>query len=106
MCVCVCVCVCVRVGGGGNISDYYRRIWGHASSSPWYFRALRQLLVQSEAKFLIEQLNTCFIAHTDLVLWLTYCMKKKKSFLHLIRCKCVQKLELPPPPPAPTHTDH
>ena len=47
----------------------------------WYFRALRQLLVQSEAKYLIELLNICFIDNTDLVLWLTYCMKK--YFLHL-----------------------
>ena len=42
----------------------------------WYFRALRQLLVQSEAKFFIELLNICFIDNTDLVLWLTYCTKK------------------------------
>ena len=34
----------------------------------WYFRALRQLLVQSEAKILIELLNVCFIDNTDLVL--------------------------------------
>ena len=39
--------------------------------------------MQSEAKFFIEQLNTCFIDHTDLVMRLTYCMKKKKYFLHL-----------------------
>ena len=34
----------------------------------WYFHALRQLLVQSEAKILIELLNICFIDNTDLVL--------------------------------------
>ena len=43
-------------------------------------------MVQSEAKFLIELLNICFIDKTDLVLWLTYCMKK--PFLHL-GCKHV-----------------
>ena len=54
---------------------------------PRYFRALRQLLVQSE---LIELLNICFIDNTDLVLWLTYCMKK--YFLYLganMSKKCV-----------------
>ena len=30
---------------------------------------------QSEAKILIELLDICFIDNTDLVLWLTYCMK-------------------------------
>ena len=33
-----------------------------------YFRALRQLLAQSEAKIMIELLNICFIDNTDLVL--------------------------------------
>ena len=80
------VCVCawgeatflITIEGSGGVPPPPQKFF-------WYFRALRQLLdgaipVQSEAKFLIEQLNTCFIDHTDLVLWLTYCMKKKKSF--------------------------
>ena len=47
-------------GGGGNISDYVllvvvsytsRGVWGHAPQKLfWYFCALRQLLVQSDAK--------------------------------------------------------
>ena len=53
-----------------------------------YFCALRQLLVQSKANFLIELLNICFIDYTDLVLWLTYCMHEE---LHL-GCKCDQKV--------------
>ena len=42
---------------------------------PQNVRALRQLLVQSEAKILIELLGICFIYNTGLVLWLAYCMK-------------------------------
>ena len=93
--------MCARGGGGGG-ATFLITIEGSGGMPPppqklfWYFRALRQLLVRSEAKFLIEQLN--FVYHTDLVLWLTYCMKKKKSSLHL-GCKRVQKLEFPPPPP-------
>ena len=45
---------------------------------PRNFHAPRQLLVQSEARNLIELLN---IILTWCCMWLTYCMKK--SFLHL-----------------------
>ena len=79
----MCVCVCVGGGGGGNISDYYRRIWGHASSHPEILLVFSCSETASEAKFLIEQLNTCFIDSTDLVLWLTYCMKKKKNLFFI-----------------------
>ena len=52
--------------------------WGHAPQKFfWCFRALRQLLVQSEAKSLIELLNICG-GHTNL-------------FFHL-RCMHVQKV--------------
>ena len=62
-----------------------------------YFRALRQLLAQSE---LIELLNIYFIDHnTDLVLWLTYCMKI--SF----RVQTCPKSAPPPPPPFSYTTD-
>ena len=43
------------------------------------------LLVQSEAKIMIELLNICFIDNTDLVLWLTYCIKKKKFFSFMVQ---------------------
>ena len=63
---------------GGNIYDqvFSRGVWGHAPKNfLGCFRALRQLLMQSEAKIMIELLNICFIDDTNLVLWLTYCMK-------------------------------
>ena len=51
---------------------FSRGVWRHAPPLPpesfLYFCALRQLLVQSEAKILIELLNICFIDNTDLVL--------------------------------------
>ena len=71
-------------GGGG--ATFLITIEGSGGMPPptqkfcWYFRALR---LASEAKFLIEQLNTCFIDSTDLVLWLTYCMKKEKNLFFI-----------------------
>ena len=51
-------------GGGGYISDYVS-LEGSGGMPPpppppemfWYFRALRQLMVQSAARILIELLN-------------------------------------------------
>ena len=53
-------------GGGGNIVILWG-VWGHVP----------------------PEMFICVIDNTDLVLWLTYCMKK--SFLHL-GCKHVQKV--------------
>ena len=48
----------MKSGGGGNIFDY--DLGGLEACPPeWRFRAPRQLLVQSEAKILIELLNIC-----------------------------------------------
>ena len=49
----------MKSGGGGNI--FYYDLGGSGGMPPqklfWCFRSLRQLLVQSEAKILIELLN-------------------------------------------------
>ena len=47
--------------GGGNIFDYDLGGSGGMSPQKFFgcFRALRQLLVQSEAKIVIELLNIC-----------------------------------------------
>ena len=91
------VCVCAWGGGGATFLITIEESGGMPPPPQklfWYFHALRQLLVQSEANFLIEQLN--FVDHTDLVLWLTYCMKKKKSSLHF-RVQTCPKIGVPPP---------
>ena len=49
----------MKSGGGGNI--FYYDSGGSGSTEIFWgcFRALRQLLVQFEAKFFIELLNIC-----------------------------------------------
>ena len=47
-------------GGGGGGGNIFRGVWGHAPQKFfWCLCALRQLLVQSEAKILTELLNIC-----------------------------------------------
>ena len=78
------VCVCVW-GGGATFLNTIEGSGGMPPPPPppppqkFFLFFLVFSCSETEAKFLIEQLNTCFIDHTDLVLWLTYCMKKKES---------------------------
>ena len=69
---------------------FSRVVWGHMPQKNFgLFLSQRQLLVQSEAKILIELLNICLIDNTDL---LAYCMKKEiRFFSSFIGCKHFQK---------------
>ena len=86
----------MKSGGGRGATFFSRGSGGMSPRKFWYFRALRQLLVQPVAKILIELLNNLLYTKYRLG-----AVADIKSFLDL-GCKHVQKVgggQFPPPPP-------